>query len=191
MTTTHPDPRALLAAAGQVQALQDQLAQAQTAIAATEHALDQALEDLASERSQSETLRSRVARLERAARAAEAQQIEAARAAARPTPTGPGSYPDLRTWVDQWLLRNIERDVAGQQRWCVHWHQHPEALWRLTALWQDYERSWSNPQSGITGFSRNSLAHHLPELLAPGGPFAGCSPEQHEPARRLPQTQRT
>lgn len=76
MTTTHTDPRALLAAAGQVQALQDELDGARVTIAAGEHALEQALIDLASERSQVEALRNCIARLERNARAAEAELEE-------------------------------------------------------------------------------------------------------------------
>ncbi|MGB7980679.1 MAG: DUF4913 domain-containing protein, partial [Candidatus Nanopelagicales bacterium] len=75
-----------------------------------------------------------------------------------------------------------------RQRWCTQWYEHPEARWRLTALWQDYERTWTKPDSGVTLYARTSLAHHLGELFSPTGPFSSCSPERHEPIRTLPRT---
>lgn len=181
MTTDAPD---LIGAAQQIQTLTNQLGQARADLATRDTGLEQALADLDSQRATTAALHNKVTTL---TRQAEADQVASARAAARPA-TGPHTYPDLRSWVDGWLIPNTERDIGTRQRWCTQWPHHPEAVWRLTALWQDYERTWAKPDSGVTMFARNSLAHHLGELLNPTGPFSGCSPERHEPIRTLPDT---
>lgn len=186
MPPPRTDPAAQLALAAQLSQLQGDLAAARATIAAQEHALDQNHEDLTSARATTDALRARVTQL---TQETEAAQVAAARAAARPPATGAGTYPDLRSWVDGWLVTHIERDIATKMRWCPWWHEHPEAVWRLTALWQDFDRAWTDPRSGVTGYSRNSLAHHLDQLLSAAGPFSACSPQRHEPPRPLPATQ--
>ena len=70
----------------------------------------------------------------------------------------------------------------------ARWHEHPEAVWRLTAMWNDWERGWSRPDGGPTMWARNSLHPHLDQLTVGHGPFSACSPQRHEPARTLPAT---
>lgn len=185
MSETTLNPAALLAAAAKLDELDKKLSEARATLADRDHALDQAYIDLESERAQGEALRARISRLEKRT---EAERVATARDAARPVATGPGTYPTLAAWVDGWLVPNTERSIGSKLRWCRSWHEHPEAVWRLTAAWQDFERSWANPTSGVTNFARNSLSYHLGELMAGDGPFAACSPDRHEQVQTLPTT---
>ena len=185
MSETTLDPAALLAAASKLDDMGRKLADARATLAERDHVLDQAYTDLESERAQGEALRARITRLEKRT---EAERVATARDAARPAATGPGTYPTLAAWVDGWLVVNTERSIGSKLRWCCRWHEHPEAVWRLTAAWQDFERSWANPTSGVTNFARNSLSYHLTELMAGDGPFAACSPDRHEQVHTLPTT---
>lgn len=163
-----------------------ELQAARATITQLEHALDQAVEDLASERATVESLRVSRRHLREQA---EAAQIRAARDATnRPAPTSPSAHPTLPDWVERWLVPNIERDTGTKLRWCRRWHEHPEAVWRLHACWQDYERMHNDPRSGITLFARNSLDPQLALLMSATGPFSACSSDRHEPVRTLPQT---
>lgn len=106
-------------------------------------------------------------------------------------PAGPDPRPrpparDVVVWVGTWLAPRMERAPGTRYRWCVRWHEHPEAVLVLTAMHEEFARSVADPRIGMSGFIRNSL-HALGErLLAPGGPFSGCSPEMHEEAAVLP-----
>lgn len=183
MTLT-TNPAELKAAAARMQQLDDELTAARQTIDDHGLALDQARLELSSEQATSAALRAQVAKL---TRAAEAQQVNAARRAAQPA-AGKTTYPTLRHWVDGWLLGHIERDIGTRLRWCSRWHEHPEAVWRLDSLWADWERMYAEPISGASNWSRNSLGHHLYELIAASGPFSACAPHSHEPARTLPTT---
>ena len=184
MTGSITDPQAAYLAG---QHLADLAARAEAAEAradSLEAAVDQARADLDSKNAHIAALHDR---LTQAQRAAEADQVAAARAAARPA-TGTGTYRSVADWVEGWLLGRIERDIGTRLRWCPRWHEHPEAVWRLTAMWNDWERGWSRPDGGPTMWARNSPHPHLDQLTVGHGPFSACSPQRHEPARTLPAT---
>lgn len=58
--------------------------------------------------------------------------------------TGPNrgepTYPTVEQWVQHWWAVHLERDTTGSRSyWCTRWTEHPEAVSRLTALWQRWE----------------------------------------------------
>lgn len=66
------------------------------------------------------------------------------------------------------------RDVHA---WCPDWWRHPEAVVRLSAMWEAFEsRSADDPATGLERWYRDADLH-LHELRHPvSGPFARCSP---------------
>jgi len=97
-------------------------------------------------------------------------------------------YPDVQTWVEQYLVVVFSRTIGGEHRWCRQWWAHPEAHTRLEALWRAWEHLRLDPQTGIAVWLRDHLDHQLPRLMAPTGPFARCTIDRHEPDRPLPVT---
>lgn len=92
------------------------------------------------------------------------------------------AYPSLLDWVQLWFLHHVER---GRARWCDQWADHPEALWRLEALWRSFEQARLDPWSGPSTWTTSHLDPHLSVLLADHGPFGSCSPGLCGNARRI------
>ena len=124
---------------------------------------------------------------EQARDAAEQLQVVLAKMAARPVAPAVVDAPErLDDWVHDWLCPRTERATGTRYRWCPRWPEHPEALMRLETMHLDYVRALRDPKLGLAAFLRNSLDHHLPRLMAPDGPFAGCDRDRHEEPARLP-----
>lgn len=107
-----------------------------------------------------------------------------------PAADGP-RFPDVYAFVGEYLAKvwaRTIRDPDNAFRWCPHWHEHPVALDRLTALWRAYE-TLHGPAGGEEGPSRWWLDHADPTraaLCAPDGPFARCSANRHQIPPSLP-----
>lgn len=94
-------------------------------------------------------------------------------------------YPDAYSWVTKHYTVVYVRRLKPSERWCAHWFEHPEALMRMEALWRTWEQARLNPLTGMAGWLRDELDHHLPILHSESGPFAGCVAGEH----RLPSPQ--
>jgi hypothetical protein len=83
----------------------------------------------------------------------------------------------LRDWVNHLLLPVYGREITTTRPWCDQWHEHPEAVARLHALWLAWQQL-TDAEAGLCGPSnwhRDHLDHALLQLRAPDGPFAACS----------------
>lgn len=88
-------------------------------------------------------------------------------------------YPNTETWVNRHFLLMYQRrtGIGGRWRWCDDWWRHPEAISRFEALWRTWELARLDP-TGIAGWYREHLDHHLPILLGEDGPFRHCEPSR-------------
>ncbi|QIS23647.1 DUF4913 domain-containing protein [Nocardia terpenica] len=118
---------------------------------------------------------------QQAAQAAHDQLSDLVAEDVAPEPGGePGQvFPDLDTWVREWLAPTYWRVVSGppaKHRWCASWWDHPEALERLQPLWELWERVRGEGDM-LQWWSYAD--QHMPILLALTGPFARCSSTNH------------
>ena len=84
-------------------------------------------------------------------------------------------FPDVETWVRDWLAPVIARPQPSSMAWCPEWWRHAEAISRLEALW----RAWENLRlDGTTGMSTWWRDHFDPHWRAltdvDTSPFADC-----------------
>lgn len=97
---------------------------------------------------------------------------------ATPTPSPiPMKYSCTRDWVYGWLSGMTHKPLM---RWCDQWDHHPEAVVRLTALWQSWEVARANPSP--LEMSRWILEHHdrhMEVLTSIEGPFTECGRQGH------------
>lgn len=90
-------------------------------------------------------------------------------------PPPPVQYPSVDAWVRDWLLPVWTRDVSTDSlTWCPQWWRHPEAVARLTALWQAWEQLRLEPGAGMSTWWRDHADHHLTVLLNSQHTFKGC-----------------
>jgi hypothetical protein len=85
--------------------------------------------------------------------------------------------PDLAAlvdWVHQHVAAVIARPLRGEHKWCPLWWEHPEALFRFTALHRAWTELAGEPGAALSIWIRDHLDPCLRELLAPAGPFADC-----------------
>jgi len=61
--------------------------------------------------------------------------------------------------------------------WCERWWEHPEALSRLTALWEMWEEVHVQPGGMMRWWEKAD--QHMSKLLAADGPFVSCGPGNH------------
>lgn len=92
-------------------------------------------------------------------------------------------YADVETWVEACYTTTFPRQ--GRARWCARWWAHPEAVLRLTALWQSWELA--RVQSG--GFA-DWLTRYLDpinsHLTGEEGPFSACTKDRHTEVKPWP-----
>ncbi|MGO9754649.1 MAG: DUF4913 domain-containing protein [Solirubrobacteraceae bacterium] len=100
-------------------------------------------------------------------------------------------YPDLYSWVTEWLLAVYRRSTTGaEQTWCTQWWRHPEVVVRLTALWRAWLAAQQEDGGAMSAWWAYHADHHLPIILSSRGPLKGCTPEQHT-TRPTPPLQTT
>lgn len=99
-------------------------------------------------------------------------------------------FPDLMTFVRDYLSPMYRRALSGSATtWCPEWWKHSEAIARLEALWRAWEFLRLDPHTGMSVWFRDHADHHMGVLLSSEGPFKGCKPESHgERLKPLPLT---
>jgi hypothetical protein len=108
----------------------------------------------------------------------------------QPAEAGEPYFPDLPSFVEQFVVPTFARPLGGEFRWCTHWWDHIEAVLRLEALWRSWESLRLDPNTGMAVWLRDHADHQIPRIMASTGPFARCQPDRpdrgHEPDRPLP-----
>lgn len=94
-------------------------------------------------------------------------------------------FPDLESWVHEFFVLTFGRH-SENLRWCAQWWDHPEAVFRLDALWRTWEAASLDPVRGVADWIQNRLDPNLVELFSVDGPFALCADGQHVPTPVLP-----
>ncbi|GAA2273244.1 DUF4913 domain-containing protein [Streptomyces roseiscleroticus] len=93
----------------------------------------------------------------------------------------------LSDWVNYLFLPVYGREVSTSRPWCAQWHEHPEAIARLHALWLAWQQ-FTDTEAGLSGPStwhRDHLDQTLAHLRAPDGPFAACTTSASRPNHRV------
>ncbi len=83
----------------------------------------------------------------------------------------------LSGWVNHLLLPIYGREISTTRPWCDQWHEHPEAVARLHALWLAWQQ-FTDAEAGLSGPStwhRDHMDQALVQLRAADGPFAACT----------------
>lgn len=103
--------------------------------------------------------------------------------------TAPGDAPEpitaaeVAAFVEE-LLPVIESWSDTDQAWCASWWDHPEAVQRLTALYEAYMVAIANQEH--SSWWVNHWDRHAPALLGQRGIFQHCRQNGHNPERRMP-----
>ncbi|WP_405988383.1 DUF4913 domain-containing protein [Streptomyces sp. NBC_00986] len=93
----------------------------------------------------------------------------------------------LSDWVNYLFLPVYGREISTTRPWCAQWHEHPEAVARLHALWLAWQQL-TDAEAGLSSPStwhRDHLDHTLVQLRAPDGPFAACTTSPTRPNHRV------
>ncbi|MFJ6101876.1 DUF4913 domain-containing protein [Streptomyces sp. NPDC092359] len=96
----------------------------------------------------------------------------------------------LGDWVNYLFLPVYGREISTTRPWCAQWHEHPEAVARLHALWLAWQQL-TDTEAGLSGPStwhRDHLDQALVHLRAPDGPFAACTTSPNRPNHRVLST---
>ncbi|WP_019146620.1 DUF4913 domain-containing protein [Aeromicrobium massiliense] len=97
-------------------------------------------------------------------------------------------YADVFEFVGDFLAVVYARKIGGNSgfRWCARWHHHPEAVARLTALWEAFETLRTEPGTAMSTWWNDHADPTMATLTAGDGPFRECTPQQHETLPPLP-----
>jgi uncharacterized protein DUF4913 len=92
-------------------------------------------------------------------------------------------YKTVDAFVEDYIAECYAREVSragleSQIRWCPEWHEHPEAVARLTAMWRAWEHMRHGENVEMSNWWRDHADHHMPYLFDPKGPFYYCSVEK-------------
>jgi hypothetical protein len=104
---------------------------------------------------------------------------------AKPEPV----FADLLAFVEFLFgQRLVTRQVAtsgGALAWCPKWYLHAEAVSRLTALWDEFEKAVVGHT--LSDWWLHHLDPHLDRLMSRDfGPFMACQPDEHRTIPPLP-----
>jgi hypothetical protein len=103
-----------------------------------------------------------------------------------PVPADQRKFADVTSWVEGWLMPNIERRVSNTKRWCALWYEHREVVHRFNVLWRSWEQVVANKDPLLlSDWYTDHLDKHLTAIFSSDGPFAACAPDRHSPRRRL------
>ncbi|MEU6059078.1 DUF4913 domain-containing protein [Streptomyces sp. NPDC047097] len=95
----------------------------------------------------------------------------------------------LIEWVEGVLVPGYLAEPSSDAHWCHLWFEHPVAVGRLHALWLAWQELTEPATCGYTGPStwhRDHLDPCMRELRGRGGPFGGCTKNEHQIAHRQP-----
>lgn len=91
----------------------------------------------------------------------------------------PGAPPEVVAWVDK-LTSYLESQERDESVWCPRWQEHPEAVWRFTALHREFEISFQDDT--MSSWWVNHFDRHAPFLFGRTGIFQACE-NVHDPDR--------
>ncbi|NUU21319.1 MAG: DUF4913 domain-containing protein [Streptomycetaceae bacterium] len=95
------------------------------------------------------------------------------------TPEPRRVFASLDAFVSEYLTRVFQIDPSRNvHAWCPDWWRHPEAVVRLSAMWEAFEYARGrDSSSGVSQWHLDSAPLHLSALRDPKrGPFSRCSP---------------
>lgn len=115
--------------------------------------------------------------------AARAALAQARVTPAQPVPDDAGMPPgaplEVVAWVEK-LTSYLESQDRGESLWCPRWQEHPEAVWRFTALHREFEIAFQDDT--MSSWWVNHFDRHAPFLFGPTGIFQTCE-NAHDPDR--------
>ena len=90
----------------------------------------------------------------------------------------------LAEFVDGVLLARLTT-LGKNNVWCASWREHPDAVHRLAAIQDEWQRMLSAEDAELHTFMRDVLDYHLPRLVArsENGSFVQCEFQHNEQAR--------
>ncbi|ASR39950.1 hypothetical protein BAY61_32220 (plasmid) [Prauserella marina] len=83
-------------------------------------------------------------------------------------------FPDLSTWVTDWLLLVWQHRQTPSQVWCPQWWQHTEVISRFEGMWRSWELARLDNAAGMAAWWRDVADHHMPVITDTDGPFHHC-----------------
>ncbi|MFN3337315.1 MAG: DUF4913 domain-containing protein [Thermomicrobium sp.] len=95
---------------------------------------------------------------------------------------------ELIAWVNGTLQDRLTGSGKTDTRWCSQWTEHPDALHRLAAMFDEWQFLLVGGEGApsLHMFIREVLDHHMPYLVSREfGIFAKCGEHGHEPHRRM------
>lgn len=138
-------------------------ARAESRVAAARRAVEDAREDLAD---------------------AEEQLAHARQTPVRPAPEvpdgPPAPSPEVVLWVER-LLGYVESPEREDSTWCRQWREHPEAVWRLSALYTAFVAALVD--ADLSSWWVNHFDRHAPMLFGRRGIFEACASNGHDADR--------
>lgn len=91
-----------------------------------------------------------------------------------PAQLPPGAAAEVVAWVEK-LTSYLESPARAESLWCPSWQEHPEAVWRFTALHSEFVVA---TQDGtLSSWWVNHFDRHTPALFGPTGIFQACENE--------------
>ncbi|SDN13538.1 protein of unknown function [Lentzea albidocapillata subsp. violacea] len=99
----------------------------------------------------------------------------------------PPQFPDVQSWVTDWLAPVVTQQASNRTAWCPQWWQHLEAIRRLDGLWQSWEHLRLDGTTGMSVWLRDHRDPHMTFLFDTStSPFSNCLFGQHrEPPAAL------
>jgi Domain of unknown function (DUF4913) len=108
-----------------------------------------------------------------------------------PSPADPADgrtapvYSDLESWVHEILAQVVRRRLGGHLTWCPEWYRHAEAIMRLMAMWEEWERAVE--EGTMSHWWLDHCDPHMAVLTSrDNGPFMACTEKEHRPLGPLP-----
>lgn len=83
----------------------------------------------------------------------------------------PGAAAEVVAWVEK-LTSYLESPSRSDSLWCPRWAEHPEAVWRFTALYSEFVVAMS--EGTESGWWVNHFDRHAPHLFGTTGIFQAC-----------------
>lgn len=83
----------------------------------------------------------------------------------------PGAPPEVVAWVEK-LTSYLESQEREDSAWCPQWQEHPEAVWRFTALQREFEIAFQDDT--MSSWWVNHFDRHAPFLFGRAGIFQAC-----------------
>lgn len=91
----------------------------------------------------------------------------------------PGPSADVVAWVHK-LTSYLESPSRTESAWCPSWQEHPEAVWRFTALYDEF--TVATADGTLSSWWVNHFDRHAPVLFGTSGIFQACE-NGHNPDR--------